>query len=59
MKIKKIDVFQKYFDKELSKGHKTRYSAFYAANEAFQNDKGISGYSSYSSYLTCLSKSKG
>lgn len=55
---KKIEVFQKYFDQELTKDHKTRYRAFHAANEAFKEEKGINGYSSYESFLVCLRKSK-
>lgn len=56
--MKKIKVFQKYFDKELTNGHATRYGAFQAANDKFKTDKGINGYSSYDSYLNCLRKSK-
>jgi hypothetical protein len=56
--MKKIQVFQKYFDQELAKNHKTRYGAFQAANDKFQTEKGINGYSSYDSYLNCLRKSK-
>lgn len=57
MSNKKIKVFREYINEELG-NHKSMQQTFMAANEKFEQEKGIEGYKSYNSFLNCLRNQK-
>jgi len=55
--MKKVHRIKEIFSEELPK-HNTNNAAFNSANNIFQEQTGLNGYSSYNSYLVVIKKTK-